>query len=240
MIVPQYVREIAYFPIYQCLNLSEVRFLKGSRLEKIGDGAFAGTDIRDFVAPQSLREVGHAAFINCKSLMSANLGQAEKIGDFCFCGTVVHQTKTRNVWAWHQLGQESLVPNKVALPQDLRVAKGGWFSYSQVRELHIPKGVEEIQDYAFVQCRMLTKVTFARNSQLKKIGQGAFTDTQISEFEAPLLLESIGVGAFRGTRLETFVAPTKLNTIGKSAFRDCKCLKRVELNDGLEVLGNAF
>ena len=66
-----------------------MRILPGSHLEKIGEGAFAGTNIREFVAPPSLREVGIAAFINCKSLVNVNLGQTEKVGELCLWGTRV-------------------------------------------------------------------------------------------------------------------------------------------------------
>lgn len=65
MVVPQNVREINYLPVYKNAGVSEVRFLPGSQLETIGDGAFAGTDIREFVSPPSLLEVGYGAFINC-------------------------------------------------------------------------------------------------------------------------------------------------------------------------------
>ena len=89
MIVPSEMREINYIPVYKTVGLSQIRISPDSQLEKIGDGAFAGTSITTFVAPASLREVGYAAFINCRYLERVDLGNAEKVGDFCFWGTAV-------------------------------------------------------------------------------------------------------------------------------------------------------
>ena len=87
MVIPHDVREIGYLPIYRKINLSEIRVLPGSRLEKIGDSAFEGTNVREFVAPQSLREIGLAAFLNCRSLARVELGQEVKLGSLCFWGS---------------------------------------------------------------------------------------------------------------------------------------------------------
>lgn len=93
MIVPPNVREINYLPIYRSLSLSEVQILPGSHLEKIGDGAFAGTEIREFLAPPSLREIGYAAFINCKSLVHAPIPKTTAVKEMCFWGTYVVQAR---------------------------------------------------------------------------------------------------------------------------------------------------
>ena len=56
-------------------------------------------------------------------------------------------------------------------------------------------------------------------------------------FEGKSRLERIGDHAFAGTALREFVAPGSLKTIGAGAFADCKSLKQVRLNEGLESLG---
>lgn len=73
MVVPPDVREIAYLPVYTKIGLNKVIILPGSNLEKIGDFVFEGTHIHEFVAPPSLREIGIAAFLNCKYLKSVDL-----------------------------------------------------------------------------------------------------------------------------------------------------------------------
>lgn len=54
----------------------------------------------------------------------------------------------------------------------------------------------------------------------------------------PDCVEEIGAAAFRTTGIESFIAPKSLRIIRQGAFERCKHLKRVELNDGLAVLGS--
>ena len=89
MIVPPDVREIEYVPAYYKIGLNEIQRLPGSNLERIGEGAFAWASVREFVAPPSLREIGIAAFINCRYLKSVDLGHTRKIGGLCFWGTQI-------------------------------------------------------------------------------------------------------------------------------------------------------
>ena len=57
---------------------------EGSLLEKAGENCFYGTAIREFLAPQSLREIGSGAFSGCKSLERVALNEGlEKLGE---CG----------------------------------------------------------------------------------------------------------------------------------------------------------
>ena len=59
-------------------------FVEGSQLERIGENCFYGTAIKEFRAPQSLREVGSGAFAGCKGLERVALNEGlEKLGE---CG----------------------------------------------------------------------------------------------------------------------------------------------------------
>ena len=50
-------------------------------------------------------------------------------------------------------------------------------------------------------------------------------------------LEKIGLQAFALSGLENIEFPASLRTIAQAAFAECKSLKTVKFNDGLEVLG---
>ena len=141
--------------------------------------------MREFVAPPSLREVGIAAFANCRNLERANLGRTERVGDLCFWGTGLQQVREKNVWQRHPSGTVPPTPARLVLPEGLRSVGRDWFSGSDIRELLVSQGVEEIQDRAFAQCRSLAAVAFADGSRLRTIGAEAFAETQISEFLAP-------------------------------------------------------
>ena len=141
--------------------------------------------MREFVAPPSLREVGIAAFANCRNLERANLGRTERVGDLYFWGTGLQQVRGKNVWQRPPSGTAPPTPARLVLPEGLRAVGRDWFSGSDIRELLVSQSVEGIQDRAFAQCRSLATVAFADGSRLRTIGAEAFAETQISEFLAP-------------------------------------------------------
>ena len=54
--------EIKAKAFYECRALSSVSFQKGSSLARIGDSCFCYTEIKEFRAPRSLRDLGQRTF----------------------------------------------------------------------------------------------------------------------------------------------------------------------------------
>ena len=54
------------------------------------------------------------------------------------------------------------------------------------------------------------------------------------------MLQKIGTSCFYRSCLEEFVAPQRLREIEGKAFNSCYELKRVVLNEGLEVLKDEY
>lgn len=68
-----------------CATLECVSFALNSTLTTIGEGAFLGSELVNFVAPESLKELRPIVFLNCKSLESATLNKGlSMIGESCF------------------------------------------------------------------------------------------------------------------------------------------------------------
>ena len=86
---------------------------------------------------------------------------------------------------------------------------------NDVRRVVVHSAVSSIAADAFRNWRNLAEIVFAGRSALEQIGDHAFA----------------------GTSLWKFVAPASLRRIGAGAFMDCRCLKEVKLNEGLEQLG---
>ena len=103
----------------------------------------------------------------------------------------------------------------LALPEGLETIGRRCFWGSAVEAVAVPDSVTEIAEDAFRGCAALTSVAFGERSRLARIG----------------------VGAFGGTALEEFLAPPALRVLAQAAFYRCLHLRRVELNEGLEVLG---
>ncbi len=105
LIVPETVRILGYKFCYGCSNLTEVvlsnkitvipdyAFEKCTSLEKINFptslvqiryNAFTETALKDFQAPDSLREIWGYAFQGAKELMTVNLNKTTKLGQMAF------------------------------------------------------------------------------------------------------------------------------------------------------------
>lgn len=55
----------------------------------------------------------------------------------------------------------------------------------------------------------------------------------------PDSLEKIGDFCFSASGIEELVLPASVREVGANAFADCKWLKSVRLNEGLERLGKS-
>lgn len=86
------VTEIAEDAFRDWTGLEEIVFESGSRLERIGDRAFAGTALREFTTPESLKVIGSDAFMDCKNLKAITLNNGlESIGDRAFQNSGVEE-----------------------------------------------------------------------------------------------------------------------------------------------------
>lgn len=75
-------------------------------------------------------------------------------------------------------------------------------------------------------------------NQLRVIGNGAFRGcSSLKAIGLPDCVEEIGLEAFASSGLEELVFPKSVKTVGPFAFHDCRGLRSVRLNEGLEKLG---
>ena len=93
---------------------------------------------------------------------------------------------------------------------------GGTFNGTQLQRVTISSTLKVLGDNTFCMCKRLRHVDFEDGSRLRKIGSNCFFASGLEEFEAPPSLREIEL----------------------SAFYICTSLKRVVLNEGLEVLGD--
>ena len=100
-----------------------------------------------------------------------------------------------------------------------------------ITEIVIPNSVEEIAPSAFDHCTKLATVTFAPDSQLKKIGRNAFQYTAIEEIRIPTSVEQLGTNPMYGggwafyscsnLKKVVFESPSKLNYVSNGNFSRC-------------------
>ena len=108
---------------------------------------------------------------------------------------------------------------------------------SQLTNVDLPEGLEEIGEGAFWGCRSLCAIVIP--PAVRKIPEEAFARcTEMSNVELPEGLEEIGEWAFcECTSLHAIVIPPAVRKIPEEAFASCTELMNVELPEGLEEIG---
>ena len=131
-------------------------------------------------------------------------------------------------------------------PYTVTAIGGSAFNPSQritnVSSVFIPVTVTSIGRLAFRCCKFLATVTFAEGSQLKSIGNSAFSGTdpahpRFKEIQIPDSVETIGTNAFQNCQdLESITLPASLKTIESSAFSSCRNLSEIRLPTSLKAI----
>ena len=173
---------------------------------------------------QSEQYTPGSEYINCIHLRRIILPEGlEEIGEGAFCYAIDLED--------------------VNFPISLKAIRRRCFSDCislNVNPLVIPEGVEEIGYMAFVNCKSLTgKVVLP--TTLKRINDGAFFSTKITECNFPDGLEEIGDGAFYATRLKEAILPNSCQSFpGSGHFALNYELEKVRFPESLTIIPESF
>lgn len=83
----------------------------------------------------------------------------------------------------------------LTLPPEIKYIGRSAFEHSFIKEISFVN-VAEICDYAFKNCRQLTKIDFGAQPTTRKLGVECFYGTAVTEVQFPESVEDIGPGAF--------------------------------------------
>ena len=127
----------------------------------------------------------------------------------------------------------------ISLPKGLNEIHPYAFYYCySIPEVTIPGGVEVISHNAFNDCEGLKKIVIEEGCRL--IGESAFSGThRLEELVLPSSLEKIYRNAFSYTGLETLVIPENVHEIDYRAFYNSD-LKVIDLPESLKCCNLAF
>lgn len=126
----------------------------------------------------------------------------------------------------------------LTIPDSVKIiGKGAFSGLDGLKTIIIPSSVIEISNDAFSHNKTLEKVIFQENSKLNKIGMNAFDEcTSLTYINLPESLSEIGSSAFGScTALNEITIPGSVKEL-KITFMDCKNLKKINLNEGLETI----
>lgn len=114
-----------------------------------------------------------------------------------------------------------------------KIGDKAFYQQSQIATVNLPKGLKEIGDEAFSTCSALKNINIT----------GAQVEGRSIVF--PSTVETIGKSAFyacgslTSTKDDPFILPSSLKKVKASAFVNLTNLQFLELNEGLEYVGNS-
>ncbi len=188
--------------------------------ENVGGAIYVGdtlikapdTITSEFSLREGTKAIGPYAFTDSQfdGVTTIDLKNIETLGEGAFAGAGI---------------------TEITIPEKLKVIPASAFRQSKLTSIQIPATVTEIGDAAFSTCSALTGITFADQSQLKRIGDNAFQMCPIDEITLPDGVETMGNYVFLGCpKLATVVLPS-VKSLGAYTFSECPELKSVTFGD---------
>ncbi len=189
--IPASVKNIGDYILGWNYSLATVEFEEGATLDNIGKGMFFRDEaLASITLPSTVTVINDEAFYNCKALIEIDLGNIDEIGAYAFynCASLKEAILSNDVTELNDAafyGCSSL--EKVKLSEKLTKlgdlisedaeedVKGVFSGCTSLKEIVIPKGVNNIGKNTFNGCENLRRVII-KTSSLKKVGANAFND----------------------------------------------------------------
>ena len=166
------------------------------------------------VIPQSVKEIGFAAFRNCTTLQEIHIPDGvTAIGEYAF------------------ISCQALT--SIVLPEGITEIKECTFQEcTNLEEVGIPDTVTKIGECAFYKCAKLSNLVLPK--ALEEMGKAALAATNLTKIEVPESLTVIPPYAFSVTHITSIAIPASVTEIGDKAFKGCRRLESIQVPNGKE------
>ena len=240
-------------------QLTDVEIPSG--IVRINDGAFSRSTITSITFPNGVTSIGVSAFEYCKDLRSVTLpGDIKNIERYAFrnCYTLENlalPNGLQSIGASAFRSCKALNPN---IPTSLITLEENAFAETGITSAIIPDGFTEIKSSTFQDCTKLQIVSLPSSivslkkqafsgctklgtinlpNSLTHIEESALSGTAVKELTIPASVEDIGPSAFYGcNEIEKLVFPNLIKRLCYRTLANCKSLKTVVLNEGLQYI----
>jgi len=211
--IPETVTKIDDLAFNGCQNLTKIELHEG--VKKIGKSAFKNCrSLTKIALPTTVTSISNAPFRGCESLKTIRVEPKNK--------NYKSEPNKRE-------GTDHVLFNKnksviIAYPASSREI-----------QYEIPDSVTVVSEWAFCECKKLTRITIP--DSVHEIGEGAFCNCEVlDEVEIPDSVTLIDDCAFRGcVSLEKVVIPSTVTELGWGLFDGCETKVTVYCEEGSPV-----
>ncbi len=222
--IPQTVKTIGDYAFTDCAKLEKVHWEGKSKIQKIGQEAFAVCNIKKLMIPASVKKIGiagvsgtHAIQVekNNKKYKSKNGVMFSKDGKTLVC----YPFKKKGNTYWIPKGVKTIGSYAFS-------SNGGWGDNNQyMKKVIMPDSVTVVQKQAFRFAEKLKAVQFSKN--IKRIEEGAFC-CYLTSIKLPAGVKYIGTYAFNCRDMKgTIVIPKNVKQIEYNAFINADNVKKM-------------
>ncbi|MEX1817226.1 leucine-rich repeat protein [Metamycoplasma hominis] len=204
------------------------REYQGKNITEIGNRAFFNSVIQSVTIPGSVKEIGESAFSGCRNIKEVFLNEGlEKIGAGAFNYTRIESIN---------------IPGSVK-----EIGDSAFSNCTNLKEVILNEGLEKIGAFAFYDTN-IESITIP--DSVKEIGKGAlyiwnirsiFINPNNKNFEINdnffIDKNNKKILEYLDKKTTKVTIPGSVKEIGEWAFSDCKYLREVILNEGLEKIG---
>ena len=247
-----HVKAIHESAFWGCYSMRELRL--SEELQTIENWAFAYCrNLKSLYLPKNVSYIHGSSLWACLGLESIEVAEdnpyfdsrnnsnavIKKEGDVlvCGCSTTIIPLNVRRIGddAFCFQGNKPILHE--GIPNSVESIGMDAFTGCTFDSLLITKNVKVIDDMAFSGCTFLVACKIEEGG-LKVIGNGAFERAKIPGLTIPLSVEVIGERAFSQSTIQSAVIPSAIKTVSNHAFDDCRELKSLELQEGVEIIGD--
>lgn len=229
-------------------------FHYNTKIESIGDMAFAGSTLSRFVVPDNITKISHQMFDSCNYLEAVSIPKTlTKIEDYAFQKC----PKFSNLQLRAEELSAATEETGAAVEKDLTNSSieeiGNYAFYgSGLSSFVLPKAVTKLSDYAFAGCSELSNFTFAAANTANAnyvLGKEVFNGcSKLTSISIPYGISSLGTGVFNNCeKLENITIGTNevdnstYKTLPGNTFTSCAKITSFTLADScITIGGGAF